>query len=106
MDDLCEKASQAIRDGVNILILSDRGVNSEYAPIPALLAVAGVHHHLIREGTRTQVGLVLESGEPREVHHFSLLISYGCGAINPYLAYETLDDLILQGLLKDLDHKA
>ena len=65
----------------------------------ALLAVAGLHHHLIREGTRTRVGLVLESGEPREVHHFSLLIGYGCGAINPYLAFETLDDMIRQGLL-------
>ena len=74
-------------------------------PIPALLAVAGLHHHLIREGTRTRVGLVLESGEPREVHHFSLLIGYGCGAINPYLAFETLDDMIRQGLLKDIKHK-
>ena len=76
-----------------------------WAPIPSLLAVAGVHHHLIREGTRTQVGLVLESGEPREVHHFSLLIGYGCGAINPYLAFETLDDMMRQGLLTGIDHK-
>ncbi len=105
VDDLCEAASKAIKDGVNILILSDRGVNKENAPIPALLAVSGVHHHLIREGTRTRVGLVLESGEPREVHHFSLLIGYGCGAINPYLAYETLDDLIRQGLLTGMTHK-
>src|SRR5204862_1089499 len=65
----------------------------------------GLHHHLIRKGTRTRVGLVLESGEPREVHHFSLLVSYGCGAINPYLAFETLDDMIRQGLLKDIKHK-
>ena len=100
-----QQASQAIEDGVNILILSDRGIDQENAPIPALLAVAGLHHHLIREGTRTQVGLVLESGEPREVHHFSLLIGYGCGAINPYLAFETLDDMIRQGLLQDIDHK-
>ena len=71
--------------------------NQDCAPIPALLAVAGVHHHLIREGTRTQVGLVLEAGEPREVHHFALLIGYGCGAINPYLAFETLDDMIQRG---------
>ncbi len=105
MDDLCEKASRAIKDGVNILILSDRGIDQANAAIPALLAVSGVHHHLIREGTRTRVGLVLESGEPREVHHFSLLIGYGCGAINPYLAFETLDDMIRQGLLKDIDHK-
>ncbi|HTF92637.1 MAG TPA: glutamate synthase large subunit, partial [Verrucomicrobiae bacterium] len=75
------------------------------APIPALLAVSGLHHHLIREGTRTRVGLVLESGEPREVHHFSLLIGYGCTAINPYLAFEAIDDLIREGLLGDIDHK-
>src|SRR5207249_3954847 len=85
MEDLCRKVSAAIAEGNNIVVLSDRGVNAEMAPIPSLLAVAGVHHHLIREGTRTRVGLVLESGEPREVHHFSLLIGYGCGAINPYL---------------------
>jgi len=105
MDDLCEKASRAIKDGINILILSDRGIDKDNAAIPALLAVSGLHHHLIREGTRTRVGLVLESGEPREVHHFSLLIGYGCGAINPYLAFETLDDMIRQGLLKSIDHK-
>ena len=67
--------------------------------------MAGVHHHLIREGTRTRVGLVLESGEPREVHHFSLLIGYGAGAINPYVAFETLDDMIRQGLLTNIKHK-
>jgi len=105
MGDLCAKASQAIKDGCNILILSDRGVDKNSAPIPALLAVSGLHHHLIREGTRTRVGLVLESGEPREVHHFSLLIGYGVGAINPYLAFETLDDMIRQGMLKDIKHK-
>ena len=105
MSALFEKVNQAVREGVNVVVLSDRGVNAEFAPIPSLLAVAGVHHHLIREGTRTQVGLVLESGEPREVHHFSLLIGYGCGAINPYLAFETLDDLIRQGLLAGMDHK-
>ncbi|MBL9140157.1 MAG: glutamate synthase large subunit [Verrucomicrobiales bacterium] len=105
LDDLFEAANKAIEDGFNVIILSDRGINQEMAPIPALLAVAGLHHHLIREGTRTRVGLVLESAEPREVHHFSLLIGFGCGAINPYLAYETLDDMIRQGLLKDTDHK-
>jgi len=105
LDDLFIKVNQAIQDGFNVVVLSDRGVNREWAPIPSLLAVAGVHHHLIREGTRTRVGLVLESGEPREVHHFSLLIGYGCGAINPYLAFETLDDMLRQGLLKDVDHK-
>ena len=104
MDDLCGRATTAVEAGANILILSDRGVDHEMAPIPALLAVAGLHHHLIREGTRTRVGLVLESGEPREVHHFSLLIGYGAGAINPYLAFETLDDMIRQGLLVKINH--
>jgi len=105
MKQLCKEANQAIEDGVNILILSDRGVNRERAPIPGLLAVAGLHHHLIREGTRTKVGLVLESGEPREVHHFSLLIGYGAGAINPYIAFESLDDMIRQGMLTELEHQ-
>jgi len=105
LDKLFTKANKAIEDGCNILILSDRGVDTENAAIPALLAVAGMHHHLIRKGTRTQVALVLESGEPREVHHFALLIGYGAGAINPYLAFETLDDMIRQGIVKDIDHK-
>ncbi len=93
LDGLCLKASQAINDGYDILILSDRGISKEYAPIPALLANAAVHHHLIREGTRTRVGLVLETGEPREVMHFALLVGYGAGAINPYLAFETVAQL-------------
>jgi glutamate synthase (ferredoxin) len=105
MDDLCACASSAVESGANILILSDRGVDPDLAPIPALLAVAGLHHHLIREGTRTRVGIVLESGEPREVHHFSLLIGYGAGAVNPYVAFETLDDMIRQGLLTKITHK-
>ena len=97
---LCQQADAGHRRRAStFIILSDRGVDREHAPIPALLAVAGVHHHLIREGTRTQVGLVLETGEPREVHHFALLIGYGAGAINPYLAFETLDDMIRAGLL-------
>jgi len=105
MHALYARADKAIAEGVNILILSDRGVDADNAPIPALLAISGLHHHLIRTGTRTRVSLVLESGEPREVHHFALLIGYGCSAINPYLAFETLDDLIRQGLLRDMDHK-
>jgi glutamate synthase (ferredoxin) len=105
LDKLFAKASKAIKDGHNILILSDRGIDAENAAIPALLAVAGMHHHLIRKGTRTRVGLVIESGEPREVHHFALLIGYGAGAINPYLAFETLDDMIRQGILTGIDHK-
>jgi glutamate synthase (ferredoxin) len=105
LDQLFRKATKAIKEGHNILILSDRGVDHENAAIPALLAVAGMHHHLIRKGTRTRVALVLESGEPREVHHFALLIGYGAGAINPYLAFETLDDMIRQGIVRDADHK-
>jgi glutamate synthase (ferredoxin) len=105
LDKLFEDADRAIAAGVNILILSDHGVNVRNAPIPAMLATAGLHHHLIRRGTRTRIGLVLESGEPREVHHFALLIGYGCGAINPYLAYESLDDMIREGLLPGVDHK-
>jgi glutamate synthase (ferredoxin) len=109
LEDALEKlfadADEAIAGGVNVLILSDRGVGALNAPIPALLAVAGLHHHLIRKGTRGRVGLVLESGEPREVHHFALLIGYGCSAINPYLAFESLDEMIREGLLVNLDHK-
>jgi glutamate synthase (ferredoxin) len=104
MADVCRRASDAIAAGANIIILSDRGMDATHAAIPALLAVAGVHHHLIREGTRTRAGLVLESGEPREVHHFALLIGYGAAAINPYLAFETLDDMIREGLLTEAEH--
>jgi glutamate synthase (NADPH/NADH) large chain len=87
---LCAGAEQASRDGINIIILSDRSAGPQRIPIPSLLACAAVHHHLIREGLRTSVGLVVESGEPREVHHFCCLAGYGAEAINPYLAFETL----------------
>jgi glutamate synthase (ferredoxin) len=107
LEQLFTDAGRLITDaGVGILILSDRGVSHELAPIPALLAVAGLHHHLIREGLRMKVSLVLETGEAREVHHFSLLIGYGCSAINPWLAFETIDDMIHEGLLPGVDHKA
>jgi len=102
MEELYRQADVAIAAGANILIMSDRGMDRERAPIPSLLAVAGLHHHLIRAGTRTRASLVLESGEPREVHHFALLIGYGVSAINPYLAFDTLDDLIREGLLENL----
>ncbi len=98
-------ADAAIETGSNILILSDRGVNRESAAIPALLAVSGLHHHLVGSGTRTKVSLVLESGEPREVHHFAVLLGYGVTAINPYLAFESIDDMIRQGMLPGLDHQ-
>ena len=103
MSTLCKNASSAVALGANILILSDRAVDFENAPIPALLAVSGLHHHLIRECTRTKVAIVLESGEPREVHHFALLLGYGASAINPYLAFETIEGLINDGLLTDID---
>ena len=82
-----------------LLILSDRGVDKDYAPIPSLLALTAVHNHLVRERTRTQVALIIESGEPREVMHFALLIGYGASAVNPYLAIETLEDMAQRGRL-------
>jgi glutamate synthase domain-containing protein 2/glutamate synthase domain-containing protein 1/glutamate synthase domain-containing protein 3 len=94
---VCEQAHDAISAGVNIIVLSDRSIGPRRAPIPSLLAVASVHHHLVREGTRLRVGIVLESGEPREVHHFATLIGYGASAINPYLLLETLDELVIEG---------
>ena len=93
LDRLCSRADQAVSGGYNIIILSDRLVGADRIPIPALLATAAVHHHLIRAGLRTSVGLVLETGETREVHHFALLAGYGAEAINPYLAFETLADM-------------
>ncbi|MEH2510676.1 glutamate synthase (NADPH/NADH) large chain [Nitrobacteraceae bacterium AZCC 1564] len=90
LDELCGRAEAAVREGVNIIILSDRAAGSDRVPIPSLLACAAVHHHLIRVGLRTSVGLVVESGEPREVHHFACLAGYGAEAINPYLAFESI----------------
>src|SRR5467141_856886 len=90
LDELCARAEAAVREGINIVILSDRMAGSDRIPIPSLLACAAVHHHLIRTGLRTSVGLVVESGEPREVHHFACLAGYGAEAINPYLAFETI----------------
>jgi glutamate synthase (NADPH) large chain len=97
LDRLCERAEAAVAGGYNIIILSDRQVGPDRIPIPALLATAAVHHHLIRKGLRTSVGLVVESGEPREVHHFCCLAGYGAEAINPYLAFETLAEMHRRG---------
>jgi glutamate synthase domain-containing protein 2/glutamate synthase domain-containing protein 1/glutamate synthase domain-containing protein 3 len=97
VESLCRRASLAIKSGYTLLILSDRGVDEEYAPIPALLALSAVHNHLVREKTRNQVALIVETGEPREVMHFALLVGYGASAINPYLALETLEDLHTKG---------
>ena len=103
LQELQGRASAAIAAGHNILILSDRGVTRERAAIPSLLATAAVHHHLVRRGERTRCGLVVETGDAREVHHMCLLIGYGAGAVNPWVAFETLDDMIGQGLLTGVD---
>ncbi|PTY05189.1 glutamate synthase large subunit [Opitutaceae bacterium EW11] len=106
VEEMCVISRRMIEDDeVTVLILSDRGVTREFAPIPSLLAVASLHHYLIREGLRTRVSVVLETGEAREVHHFALLIGYGCSAINPYLAFETIDGMIQDQLLLNVDHK-
>ena len=105
LESIFAQADKAIAEGVNLIVLSDRSIDQNNAPIPALLAVSGLHHHLIRNGTRTKVGIILESGEPKEVHHFAVLLGYGCGAINPYLAFETFKDMIKEGLLVDVDYE-
>ena len=89
--------SEAIEDGARLIVLSDRGGRQDHAPIPSLLLTGAVHHHLVREKTRTQVGLIVEAGDAREVHHIALLIGYGVAAMNPYLAMETVEDMVGQG---------
>jgi len=107
LDDIRRQASEAIESGVRIIVLSDRDATADFVPIPALLFTSAVHHHLIREKTRTQVGLVIETGEAREIHHMCLLLGYGAAAINPYLAFETIEDLIAEDLTELYDpHKA
>ena len=101
LDTLCERAENAVNNGYNIIILSDRQISRNRLAIPALLATAAVHHHLIRKGLRTSVGLVVESGEPREIHHFCVLAGYGAEAINPYLAFETLGEMLEKGELPE-----
>jgi hypothetical protein len=100
MEELFKEAEELIAEGVNILILSDRGVNGSKVAVPALLAVSGLHHYLIEKGLRTELSLVLESGEPKEVHHFSVLIGYGLDAVNPYLAFASLEELVEKGHLE------
>ncbi len=101
IDRICVAATDAVLDGYNILILSDRAVSATRVPMPALLATAAVHHHLIRRGLRTSTGLVVETGEAREVHHFCVLAGYGAEAINPYLAFETLEQIRIQNNLRE-----
>jgi glutamate synthase (NADPH/NADH) large chain len=106
LDELCRLASQAVHEGQSLLILSDRGSTSEYAPVPSLLGIGAVHHHLMRNGTRMRIGLIVEAGDAREVHHFALLVGYGAGAVNPYLAFETIDEMVRSGTypgLKDAE---
>ncbi len=103
---LCEEAARYVDNGANILILSDRNVGPERVAMPSLLAVGAVHHHLVRRGTRLRTGLVIESGEPRDIHHMATLIGYGAAAINPYLMFESLDELADRSLLpEDLDRE-
>jgi len=100
-----QEASDAVKEGYEVIILSTRGVSDKLAPIPTLLATSAVHQHLIREGTRTSCGLVIESAEPREIHHFATLIGFGANAINPFLAFETIEDMRTQKLIReDLTH--
>jgi glutamate synthase (NADPH/NADH) large chain/glutamate synthase (ferredoxin) len=98
---VCDEAHDAIAEGINIIILSDRALSAERAPIPSLLAVAAVHHHLVREGTRLQAGLAIETGEARQVHHIATLIGYGASVVNPWLMFESVDEQVEQGLLLD-----
>jgi glutamate synthase domain-containing protein 2/glutamate synthase domain-containing protein 1/glutamate synthase domain-containing protein 3 len=103
LSQLCRRASLAIQSGYTLLILSDRGVDQDWAPIPSLLALAAVHNHLVREETRTQVALIVESGEPRETMHFALLIGYGASAVNPYLALETVGQAGAEKFIKAIN---
>ena len=103
LDEICRHVSEAIRDGARLIVLSDRDSTADLAPIPSLLLTACVHHHLIREKTRTMVGLITQAGDAREVHHMALLLGYGASAVNPYLAFESIDDMIATGALTGLD---
>ncbi|NOZ01614.1 MAG: glutamate synthase large subunit [Deltaproteobacteria bacterium] len=101
LDALCAQAENAVKEGSRFVVLSDRGVDREWAPIPSLLATSAVHHHLLAKKMRTEVGLIVETGEAREVHHFACLVGFGAGSINPYLAFETLNDMAAEGFLPD-----
>ena len=104
LDRICKESESAIKKGFTFIILSDRGISKDYAALPALLAVAGVHHFLVRKALRTQISIILETAEPKEVHHFGLLFGYGADCINPYLAYEAVKSLVKNGDVNlDLD---
>ncbi|WP_169975670.1 glutamate synthase large subunit [Tautonia rosea] len=104
LEEIFQEAKAAIEDGATIIVLSHRSVTKELAPIPSLLATSGLHHFMVREGLRMRAGFVVECGDAREVHHFALLLGYGAGAINPYVAFETLDDMIATHQLNGLTH--
>lgn len=101
LEKLFADVDKAVEKGTTVLVLSDRGINKNKVPMPSLLACSGLHHHLIRKGTRTKVSIVLESGEAREMHHFATLIGYGANAINPYLAFETIEDQVKKGAYRE-----
>nr|WP_157362137.1 glutamate synthase large subunit [Haloechinothrix halophila] len=105
LDEIRSEVVEAINDGARLIVLSDRGVDADHAPIPSLLLTGAVHHHLVREKLRTQVGLVVESGDAREVHHIALLIGFGAAAVNPYLAMATVEEMAERGILGDTDPK-
>jgi glutamate synthase domain-containing protein 1 len=105
LDNVRAKVSEAIREGARIIVLSDRESNEQLAPIPSLLSVSAVHHHLVRERTRTKVGLVVESGDAREVHQMAALIGFGVAAINPYMAFESIEDMLDRGVITGLDRE-
>jgi glutamate synthase (NADPH/NADH) large chain len=106
LEEVRAQASAAIADGARVIILSDRESDEQMAPIPSLLAVAGVHHHLVRDRTRTHVGLVVETGDAREVHHMAALVGFGAAAINPYMAFESIEDMLDRGVIEGIDRKA
>ncbi|GAA3549287.1 glutamate synthase large subunit [Amycolatopsis ultiminotia] len=105
LDEIRTEVSEAIEDGARLIVLSDRGIDQDHAPIPSLLLTGAVHHHLVREKTRTQVGLIVEAGDAREVHHIALLIGYGVAAVNPYLAMATVEEMAHQGLIPGVTPK-
>ncbi|WP_037354465.1 glutamate synthase large subunit [Amycolatopsis orientalis] len=105
LDEIRAEVSEAIEDGARLIVLSDRGVDADHAPIPSLLLTGAVHHHLVREKTRTQVGLIVEAGDAREVHHIALLIGYGVAAVNPYLAMATVEEMAHRGLIPGVTPK-
>jgi glutamate synthase (NADPH) large chain len=103
LDEICTEVAEAVEDGARIIVLSNRGLDADHAAIPSLLLTGAVHHHLVRERTRTQVGLLVEAADAREVHHIALLIGYGAAAVNPYLAMATVEDMVERGVLGDVD---